>query len=65
MSTALAVQDTTALSQTPLSCHIGVRIKSVAIGNTSVPKKEVSKERTGRSTAVKYDEKHISTQPVR
>ena len=50
---ALAVQDVSALSQTPLSLKIGVRIKSDAIGNTSVPKKETSIERAGRSSAVK------------
>jgi hypothetical protein len=36
---ALAVEEKNALSHTPLSCHIGVRIKRKPIGNTSVTKK--------------------------
>lgn len=62
--TALAVQEKNALNHTPFNCHIGARINKNAIGNTSVPKNEVSNERTGRSIDVKNDEKHISTQPV-
>ena len=50
---ALAVHEKNALSHTPLSCHIGVRIKRKPIGNTSVPKNDVIKERAGRSSAVK------------
>ena len=50
---ALAVHEKNALSHTPLSCHIGVRINKNAIGNTSVPKKDVIRERAGRSSAVK------------
>ena len=65
VTTALAVHEKNALSHTPLSCHIGVRINKNAIGNTSVPKKDVIRGRAGRSSAVKQDEKHISTQPVR
>ena len=61
---ALAVEAKNAVRNTPFSCHVGVRTKRNPIGNTSVPKNEVSKERTGRSSAVKKDEKHISTQPV-
>ena len=62
---ALAVLAAIDVNQTPSSCHIGVRIKRKTIGNTRVPKKEVSRERIGSSSAVKYDEKHISTHPVR
>ena len=62
---ALTVQEASALSQTPFKPRKGVRINNAAIGKTSVPKNEVSIERAGRSTAVKYEEKHISTQPVR
>ena len=51
--TALAVQDASELSQTPFSLRNGVRINNAAIGNTSVPKKDVSIERAGRSSAVK------------
>ena len=65
VNTALAVHDASALSQTPFSSRKCVRINNAAIGKTSVPKKEVSIERAGLSTAVKYEEKHISTQPVR
>ena len=61
---ALAVHEKNALSHTPFNCHTGERINKKPIGNTSVPKKDVSNERTGRSSAVKKDEKHISTQPV-
>ena len=61
---ALAVQDTSALSQTPLSSKKGVITNSDAIGNTRVPKSEMSIERAGRSSAVKYEEKQTSTQPV-
>ena len=50
---ALAVHEKNALSHTPLSCHIGVRINKKPIGNTSVPKKDVVRERAGRSSAVK------------
>ena len=50
---ALAVHEKNALSHTPLSCHIGVRINKKPIGNTSVPKKDVIRERAGRSSAVK------------
>ena len=50
---ALAVHEKNALSHTPLSCHIGVRINKKPIGNTSVPKNEVIRERAGRSSAVK------------
>ena len=51
--TALAVLEKNAQSHTPLSCHIGVRINKNPIGNTSVPKNEVIRERAGRSRAVK------------
>lgn len=61
---ALAVQEKNALNHTPLSCHIGARINKNPIGNTSVPKNEVTRELAGRSRAVKKDEKHISTHPV-
>lgn len=50
---ALAVHEKNALSHTPFSCHMGVRINKNPIGNTSVPKNDVIKERAGRSSAVK------------
>ena len=53
VTTALAVHEKNALSHTPLSCHIGVRMNRNPIGNTSVPKKDVIRERAGRSRAVK------------
>ncbi len=62
---ALAVQANTEVSHTPSSFHIGDKIQRNATGNTIVPKNDVSNERTGRSIAVKKDEKHISTHPVR
>ena len=61
LSSAAAV----AISQTPRNPHTAVRIKRNAMGNTSVPKKDTSKERTGRSSAVKKEEKHISIHPTR
>jgi len=53
VNTALTVQDATELSQTPLSFNVGVSRNSAPMGNTNVPKNEVSKERPGRSNAVK------------
>ena len=53
VTTALAVQEKNALSHTPLSCHKEARINKKPIGNTSVPKNEVIRERAGRSSAVK------------
>lgn len=53
VTTALAVHEKNALSHTPSSCHIGVRINKKPIGNMSVPKNEVIRERAGRSSAVK------------
>ena len=50
---ALAVLEKNALSHTPSSCHMGVRIKRKPIGNTSVPKNEVINDRAGLSSAVK------------
>ena len=50
---ALAVQETSALSQTPLSSSNGVKANNAAIGNTRVPKNAASIERTGLSSAVK------------
>ena len=64
VNTALAEQDASELSQTPFSFKKGVIINRAAIGKTSVPKNDVSIERTGLSSAVKYEERHISTQPV-
>ncbi len=58
---ALAVEAKSGVSHIPFSSQNGVRIKRNPIGNTSVPKKEVIKERAGRSSTVKKDEKHIST----
>ena len=50
---ALAVQDTSELSHTPFNSRKGTRINNETIGNTSVPKKDVSIDRAGRSSAVK------------
>ena len=50
---ALAVHEKNALSHTPFSRHMGVRIKRKLIGNTSVPKNDVISERAGLSSAVK------------
>ena len=50
---ALAVHEKNSLSHTPLSCHIGVRMNRNPIGNTSVPKKDVIRERADLSSAVK------------
>ena len=50
---ALRVQDASALSHTPLSSSMGVSANSIAMGNTTVPNKDVSIERAGRSSAVK------------
>jgi len=62
---AVAIPENVGISQTPFNCQSGVRMNKKATGNTSVPKNDVVKERHGRSIAVKYDEKHISIQPVR
>ena len=53
VTTALAVDEKNALNHTPFSFHMGVRINKKHIGNTSVPKKDVIRERAGRSSAVK------------
>ena len=50
---ALDVHDASALSQTPFSSRKGVRANNAPIGKTSVPKKDVSIDRAGRSSAVK------------
>ena len=50
---ALAVQEITGVSQTPVSSQKGVSTNRKPMGNTSVPKKEVSSDRPGRSNAVK------------
>ena len=50
---ALAVHEKNALSHTPFSFHIGVRINKKPIGNTSVPKNDVIRDRAGLSSAVK------------
>ena len=65
VNTALIVHDVTELSQTPFSSRKGVITNNDTIGNISVPKNDTSIDRIGRSSAVKYDEKHISTHPVR
>ena len=62
---ALAVEENRGVYHTPLSFHRGERMNRNPIGNTRVPKKEERSERTGRSIAVKNEEKHMSTQPVR
>ena len=53
VKTALTVQEAKGLSQTPFKPQKGVMIKSAATGKTNVPKKEVIRERAGRSSAVK------------
>lgn len=53
VSIALAVQAAMVVYQTPLRAKTGVRIHKNKIGNTSVPKMDVSKERKGRASAVK------------
>ena len=60
----LAKEAKNAVKNTPFNFQTGVSRNRKPIGNTSVPKKAVRKDRTGLSTAVKKDEKHISTQPV-
>lgn len=62
---ALAIPETMEVIQTPSSCHMGVRRARDTMGNTSVPNNEVSRDRTGRSSAVKKEEKHISAHPIR
>lgn len=49
----------------PFSPKVGARIKRRTAGNTRVPERETINERIGRPSAVKYEEKHISTHPAR
>lgn len=53
------------MSHTPFSCQKAVRTYRNATGKTSVPKSDNASDRTGRSTAVKNEEKHMSIQPTR
>ena len=61
----LAMAETVGISQTPFRPKRGVRMNRQEMGKNNVPKKDTSKDRPGRSSAVKYDEKHMSIQPTR
>ena len=61
----LAMADTVGMSQTPFKPKMGVKMNRQEIGKNNVPKKDTTKDRPGRSSAVKYDEKHMSIQPTR
>ncbi len=54
-----------AINHTPSSPHTAVSTKRNTMGNNNVPKSDTRKERPGRSSAVKSDEKHISIHPTR
>ena len=62
VSIPLATAAAEAVSQIPFKPMNSVSRKRNAMGKTSVPNSDTSKERTGRSSAVKNDEKHESTQ---
>ena len=57
-----AAQD---ISHTPFNPQNAVRRNKKAIGKMSVPNRDTSRERIGWSSAVKYEEKHISIHPAR
>ena len=59
---AAAAQD---ISHTPFSPHTAVRMNKKTIGKNSVPKSDTISDLIGRSSAVKYDEKHMSIHPAR
>ena len=61
----LAMAETVGMSQTPFRSKMDVRMNRQEMGKNNVPKKDTSKDRPGRSSAVKYDEKHMSIQPTR
>ena len=61
----LAMAETVGISQTPFRPKRGVKMNRQEMGKNKVPKKDTTKDRPGRSSAVKYDEKHISIQPTR
>lgn len=62
---ALTMLAVTIVIHIPLRCHIGVNKTKKTIGIIIVPQNAISNEYIGFSTAVKYDEKHISTHPVK
>ena len=64
VSIALAIPAAVGIIQTPLSPHFEVRANRNDIGKTIVPKTETMRDLPGRSSAVKYEEKHISIQPM-
>ena len=53
LAIALAVQAISGVSHTPFNSQKGVSTNRNPMGNTSVPKKDVSSDRPGRSSAVK------------
>lgn len=61
----LQIAATDDIKKTPFKPHVAVSSHKNVIGNTNVPKKDTISERTGRSRAVKNDEKHISIQPTK
>ena len=61
----LANAETTAISQTPFSFQTAVSINKKTTGKTSVPNIDTINDRTGLSSAVKKEEKHISIHPAR
>lgn len=56
----LTIADTIDISQNPFRPKRGVRMNRHEMGENNVPKKDTIKDRPRRSSAVKYNEKHMS-----